>query len=96
VSQLAQAQTLTTKNTQADTKTAIASADSKITFTAGNGKKPVTADISAANSSLTGIRDAINKADAGAPPVLSTSAMVSIVCPSPLPKPVRTMRSASA
>ena len=65
VSQLAQAQTLTTKNTQADTKTAIATADSKITFTAGNGKDPVTVDISAANSSLTGIRDAINKADAG-------------------------------
>ena len=65
VSQLAQAQTLTTKNTQADTKTAIATTDSKITFTAGNGKKPVTVDISAANSSLTGIRDAINKADAG-------------------------------
>ncbi len=65
VSQLAQAQTLTTKNAQPDTKTAIASADSKITFTAGNGKDPVTVDISAANSSLTGIRDAINKADAG-------------------------------
>lgn len=65
VSQLAQAQTLTTKNAQPDTKTAIATADSKITFTAGNGKDPVTVDISAANSSLTGIRDAINKADAG-------------------------------
>lgn len=65
VSQLAQAQTLTTKSTQADTKTAIASTDSKITFTAGNGKDPVTVDISAANSSLSGIRDAINKADAG-------------------------------
>ncbi len=65
MSQLAQAQTLTTKNAQPDTKTAIATADSKITFTAGNGKDPVTVDISAANSSLTGIRDAINKADAG-------------------------------
>ncbi|MFT4292927.1 flagellar filament capping protein FliD [Enterobacter sp.] len=65
VSQLAKAQTLTTKSTQTDTKTAIASADSKITFTAGNGKDPVTVDISAANSSLSGIRDAINKADAG-------------------------------
>jgi flagellar hook-associated protein 2 len=54
VSQLAQAQTLTTKSTQADTKTAIATADSKITFTAGNGKDPVTVDISAANSSLNG------------------------------------------
>jgi flagellar hook-associated protein 2 len=65
VSQLAKAQTLTTKSTQTDTKTAIATADSKITFTAGNGKDPVTVDISAANSSLSGIRDAINKADAG-------------------------------
>ena len=65
VSQLAQAQTLTTKNAQPDSKTAIATADSKITFTAGNGKDPVTVDISAANSSLNGIRDAINKADAG-------------------------------
>ncbi|WP_253377791.1 flagellar filament capping protein FliD [unidentified bacterial endosymbiont] len=65
VSQLAQAQTLTTKNTQADSKTAIATADSKITFTAANGKDPVSVDISAENSSLSGIRDAINKADAG-------------------------------
>lgn len=65
VSQLAQAQTLTTRNTQPDNKTAIASADSKITIQQGGDKKPVTIDISAANSSLTGIRDAINKADAG-------------------------------
>ncbi|MCS2168191.1 flagellar filament capping protein FliD [Scandinavium manionii] len=65
VSQLAQAQTLTTKSTQADSKTAIASADSTITIQQGGGKKPVTIDISAANSSLNGIRDAINKADAG-------------------------------
>ncbi|MCS2156132.1 flagellar filament capping protein FliD [Scandinavium sp. H11S7] len=65
VSQLAQAQTLTTKSTQADSKTAIASADSTITIQQGGGKKPVTIDISASNSSLNGIRDAINKADAG-------------------------------
>ncbi|WP_370967755.1 flagellar filament capping protein FliD [Enterobacter wuhouensis] len=65
ISQLAQAQTLTTKNTQSDTKTAIATTDSKITFTPGNGKDPVSIDISAGNSSLTGIRDAINKANAG-------------------------------
>ncbi|QKN81332.1 flagellar filament capping protein FliD [Scandinavium goeteborgense] len=65
VSQLAQAQTLTTTNTQADSKTAIASADSSITIQQGGGKDPVKIDISAANSSLSGIRDAINKADAG-------------------------------
>ncbi|ASV55935.1 Flagellar hook-associated protein FliD [Lelliottia jeotgali] len=65
VSQLAQAQTLTTRNTQPDNKTAIATADSKITIQQGGDKKPVTIDISAANSSLTGIRDAINKAEAG-------------------------------
>lgn len=65
VTQLAQAQTLTTRNTQPDNKTAIATADSKITIQQGGDKKPVTIDISAANSSLTGIRDAINKAEAG-------------------------------
>ncbi|MGU3416266.1 flagellar filament capping protein FliD [Enterobacteriaceae bacterium C34A] len=65
VSQLAQAQTLTSKATQADSKTAIASSDSTLTIQQGGGKKPVTIDISAANSSLSGIRDAINKADAG-------------------------------
>jgi flagellar hook-associated protein 2 len=65
VSQLAQAQTLTTTGTQADNKTAIASADSSITIQQGGGKDPVKIDISAANSSLSGIRDAINKADAG-------------------------------
>ncbi|MFP8629293.1 flagellar filament capping protein FliD [Enterobacter kobei] len=65
VSQLAQAQTLTTSKTQSDSKSAIATADSKITVQQGGDKKPVTIDISAANSSLTGIRDAINKADAG-------------------------------
>ena len=65
MSQLAQAQTLTTSKTQSDSKSAIATADSKITVQQGGDKKPVTIDISAANSSLTGIRDAINKADAG-------------------------------
>ncbi|MEJ5071269.1 flagellar filament capping protein FliD [Enterobacter ludwigii] len=65
VSQLAQAQTLTTTGTQTDSKTAIASADSSITIQQGGGKDPVNIDISAANSSLSGIRDAINKADAG-------------------------------
>jgi len=65
VSQLAQAQTLTTTGTQTDSKTAIASADSSITIQQGGSKDPVKIDISAANSSLSGIRDAINKADAG-------------------------------
>ncbi|MFK3661099.1 flagellar filament capping protein FliD [Scandinavium sp. NPDC088450] len=65
VTQLAQAQTLTTLNAQSDTKTAIASSDSSITIQQGGGKDPVKIDISAANSSLSGIRDAINKADAG-------------------------------
>jgi len=65
VSQLAQAQTLTTRGTQPDNKTAIATSDSKITIQQGGDKKPVVIDISAANSSLSGIRDAINKANAG-------------------------------
>lgn len=65
ITQLAQAQMLTTKNSQTDTKTAIASSDSVLTIQQGGGKDPVTIDISAANSSLTGIRDAINNAKAG-------------------------------
>ncbi|MCT4714425.1 flagellar filament capping protein FliD [Enterobacteriaceae bacterium H18W14] len=65
VTQLAQAQTLTTKNTQTDSKTAIATSDSVLTIQQGGDKDPVTIDISAANSSLTGIRDAINNAKAG-------------------------------
>ncbi len=65
VSQLAQAQTLTTKTTQPDNKTAIASSDSVLTIQQGGGKDPVNINISAANSSLSGIRDAINKAEAG-------------------------------
>lgn len=65
VSQLAQAQTLTSKTSRTDNKTAIASADSTITIQQGGGKAAVKIDLSAANSSLSGIRDAINKADAG-------------------------------
>ncbi|MRS16241.1 flagellar filament capping protein FliD [Enterobacteriaceae bacterium RIT691] len=65
VSQLAQAQTLTTQTSQADSKTAIASSDSTITIQQGGGKKPVTINLTAANSSLSGIRDAINNAKAG-------------------------------
>lgn len=65
VTQLAQAQTLTTTETQADSKKAIATSDSVLTIQQGGDKKPVTIDISAANSSLTGIRDAINNAKAG-------------------------------
>lgn len=65
VSQLAQAQTLTTQGSQADSKTAIASSDSTITLQQGGGKKPVTINLTAANSSLSGIRDAINNAKAG-------------------------------
>lgn len=65
VTQLAQAQTLTSRQTQLDNKSAIATSDSKLTIQQGGDKKPVTIDISAANSSLTGIRDAINNAKAG-------------------------------
>lgn len=65
VTQLAQAQTLTTKATQADNKTVIATSDSVLTIQQGGGKEPVTINISAANSSLTGMRDAINNAKAG-------------------------------
>ena len=65
VTQLAQAQTLTTSKTQADSKTAIATSHSVLTIQQGGDKKPVTIDISAANSSLAGIRDAINNAKAG-------------------------------
>lgn len=65
VSHLAQAQTLTTKNTQPDSKTAIATGDSVLTIQQGGGKDPVTIDISAANSSLSGIRDAINNSKSG-------------------------------
>ncbi|WP_432700231.1 flagellar filament capping protein FliD [Kluyvera cryocrescens] len=65
ITQLAQAQTLTSTSTQKDSKAAIATSDSVLTIQQGGDKKPVTIDISAANSSLTGIRDAINNAKAG-------------------------------
>ncbi|HED1421446.1 TPA: flagellar filament capping protein FliD [Kluyvera georgiana] len=65
ITQLAQAQTLTTKTAQKDSKAAIATSDSTLTIQQGGDKKPVTIDISAANSSLSGIRDAINNAKAG-------------------------------
>ena len=65
ITQLAQAQTLTSTSTQKDNKAAIATSDSVLTIQQGGGKKPVTIDISAANSSLTGVRDAINNAKAG-------------------------------
>jgi len=65
VTQLAQAQTLTSNTTQKDSKAAIATGDSVLTIQQGGDKKAVTIDISAANSSLTGIRDAINNAKAG-------------------------------
>lgn len=65
VTQLAQSQTLTTKNTQPDSKTAIATGDSVLTIQQGGGKEPVTINVSAANSSLGGIRDAINNSKSG-------------------------------
>ncbi|MEX3021583.1 flagellar filament capping protein FliD [Kluyvera sp. STS39-E] len=65
ITQLAQAQTLTSNTTRSDSKAAIATSDSVLTIQQGGDKKPVTIDISAANSSLAGIRDAINNAKAG-------------------------------
>lgn len=65
ISQLAQAQTLTSTQTQSDTSTAIASSDSTITIQQANGDDPITVSLTAADSSLSGIRDAINNADAG-------------------------------
>ncbi|QEW31767.1 flagellar filament capping protein FliD [Erwinia billingiae] len=65
VSKLATSQTLTTGVVE-DSKKTMASADSTLTLQpAGKDAKPITIAISAANSSLTGMRDAINKADAG-------------------------------
>ncbi|WP_158784448.1 flagellar filament capping protein FliD [Pantoea sp. BAV 3049] len=64
VTQLATAQTLTS-GVQTTNNTAIASSDSTITIQQGGDAKPVTISLAAGNSSLTGIRDAINKADAG-------------------------------
>lgn len=65
ISQLAQAQTLTSSQTQSDTSTVIASNDSTITIQQANGDDPIRISLTAANSSLSGIRDAINHADAG-------------------------------
>ncbi|MFS2220937.1 flagellar filament capping protein FliD [Pantoea sp. B65] len=64
VSTLATAQTLTSAS-KTDKTTAIASSASTITIQQDNGDDAVTIDLTAANSSLTGIRDAINAADAG-------------------------------
>ncbi|MFU9137910.1 flagellar filament capping protein FliD [Erwinia tasmaniensis] len=64
VSQLATAQTLTSA-VQSSNTTALGTSDSTITIQQANGNKAVAVSVSAANSSLTGIRDAINKADAG-------------------------------
>ncbi|EMO7187407.1 flagellar filament capping protein FliD [Pluralibacter gergoviae] len=63
VSQLAQAQTLTSV-AQGDAKKALTASNSVLTIKLGD-KEPVNIDISAANSSLNGIRDAINNAKAG-------------------------------
>ncbi|EQC3642086.1 flagellar filament capping protein FliD [Escherichia coli] len=61
--------TSTTSSTTAFSATtagnAIATSDSKLTIQQGGDKDPITIDISAANSSLSGIRDAINNAKAG-------------------------------
>lgn len=84
VSQLAQAQTLTTKNSQKDSKAAIATSDSVLTIQQGGGKDPVTIDISAGNSSLSGIRDAITTPKLVSAPVSSMWETANIVCPSPL------------
>lgn len=65
VSALAKAQTLTTTEKNSST-TALATSDSTLTIQAtADGSKPIEVKISAADSSLTGIRDAINKASAG-------------------------------
>lgn len=65
VTALAKAQTLTTA-TQTSNTTALATTDSRLTIqAAADGSKPIEVKISAADSSLTGVRDAINKANAG-------------------------------
>ncbi|MTD25569.1 flagellar filament capping protein FliD [Erwinia sorbitola] len=64
VSQLAAAQTLTT-GVQTSNTTALATADSTISIKLAGSTKAVDVKVTAADSSLTGIRDAINKADAG-------------------------------
>jgi flagellar hook-associated protein 2 len=64
VSQLAAAQTLTSA-VQTSNTTALATADSTLTFQNAKGDAAVSVSIPAGTSSLTGIRDAINKSDAG-------------------------------
>lgn len=64
VTQLASAQTLTSA-AQTSNTTALASADSTISIKLAGSAKAVDVKVTAENSSLTGIRDAINKASAG-------------------------------
>lgn len=65
VTALAKAQTLTTAE-QTSNSTALGTSDSTLTIqSAADGSKPIEVKISAADSSLTGVRDAINKANAG-------------------------------
>lgn len=64
VSKLAAAQTLSSTSTT-DKTAALATTDSQLVIKQANGKDAVSIDISASNSSLNGIRDAINKASAG-------------------------------
>lgn len=64
VSQLAAAQTLTSA-VQTSNTTALATSDSTLTFQNAKGDAAVSVSIPAGTSSLTGIRDAINKSAAG-------------------------------
>lgn len=64
VTQLATAQTLTT-GVQTSNTTALGTADSTLSIKLAGSDKAVDVKVSAANSSLTGIRDAINGADTG-------------------------------
>lgn len=64
VSQLAAAQTLTSA-VQTSNTTALATTDSTLTFQNAKGDAAVSVSIPAGSSSLTGIRDAINKSAAG-------------------------------
>ncbi|WP_455863866.1 flagellar filament capping protein FliD [Pantoea agglomerans] len=64
VSQLAAAQTLTSA-VQTSNTTALATTDSTLTFQNAKGDAAVSVSIPAGTSSLTGIRDAINKSAAG-------------------------------
>jgi flagellar hook-associated protein 2 len=64
VSQLAAAQTLTSA-VQTSNTTALATTDSTLTFQNAKGDAAVSVSVPAGTSSLTGIRDAINKSAAG-------------------------------